>query len=171
VKNNKTLMYMKNKYCLLVFTILFSLCISCNRPNTSLKSTAEEKEMIEKTIRGCIGWAKDKNLSYLYNIIANDSDYLEVHPGPKVVKGFSEFRKAEEFWMSPDFRAVRYDVWDLKINISNSGDVAWWFCMLNDINTWKDEPASWENTRWTGVLEKRNGKWTVVQQHFSFAGE
>ena len=24
---------------------------------------------------------------------------------------------------------------------------------------------------WTGVLEKRNGSWVIVQQHFSFAVE
>ncbi len=71
--------------------------------------------------------------------------------------------------MSPDFRAVRYDIRDLKITISPSGDAAWWFCMLDDINEWKGKPASWENTRWTGVLEKRDGRWVIVQQHFSFA--
>jgi hypothetical protein len=27
------------------------------------------------------------------------------------------------------------------------------------------------NTRWTGVLEKREGKWLIVQMHFSFASD
>jgi len=49
--------------------------------------------------------------------------------------------------------------------------VAWWYCMLDDINEWDGQPASWENTRWTGVLEKREGKWVIVQMHFSFAKE
>jgi hypothetical protein len=31
--------------------------------------------------------------------------------------------------------------------------------------------ASWENTRWTGVVEKRDGRWVIVQQHFSFASD
>jgi hypothetical protein len=34
---------------------------------------------------------------------------------------------------------------------------------------WDGQPANWENTRWTGVLEKRGGRWVIVQQHFSFA--
>jgi ketosteroid isomerase-like protein len=131
----------------------------------------KEKLLIEKTINGSIGWAKDKNLTWLYNVIANDSSFLEVHPGDRVIKGFKEFRKAEEFWMSPDFKAIRYEIRDLKITISQSGDAAWWFCILDDINEWKGEPANWENTRWTGVLEKREGKWVIVQQHFSFASE
>ena len=129
----------------------------------------KKRLLVEKTINGSIGWAKDKNLTWLYNVIANDSSFLEVHPDDRVIKGFKEFRKAEEFWMSPDFRAIRYEIRDLRITISQSGDAAWWFCILDDINEWKGEPANWENTRWTGVLEKREGKWTIVQQHFSFA--
>ncbi len=127
--------------------------------------------LIEKAINASIGWAKNKNLALLYNVIANDSSFLEVHPGDRVVKGFKEFRRSEEFWMSPDFKAIRYEIRDLKITISQSGDAAWWFCMLDDINEWKGQPANWENTRWTGVLEKREGRWVIVQQHFSFANK
>ena len=57
---------------------------------------------------------------------------------------------------------------DLNITLSQNHDVAWFYCKLNDYNTWKGEPANWENTRWTGVLEKRNGLWVMMQQHFSF---
>jgi len=144
---------------------LFSGCTN------DLKSynTETERKLITEAINNSIGWVKDKNINLLYNVIVNDSSFLEVHPGPKIIKGFAEFRKAEKFWMDPDFRAVRYTISDLTINISQSGSVAWWYCMLDDINEWKGEPANWENTRWTGVLEKRDGKWVIVQQHFSFA--
>ena len=153
-------------------SLLFILFIisGCSYTKNDL-DLEREKLLIERTINGSIGWAKDKNLAYLYNIIANDSTFLEVHPGNRIIKGFNEFRKAEEFWMSPDFKAIRYDIRDLKITISQSGDAAWWFCMLDDINEWKGEPANWENARWTGVLEKREGKWVIVQQHFSYAQE
>ena len=67
------------------------------------------------------------------------------------------------------FQYVRHELKDLTINISNSSDVAWWYCVLDDINTWNGQPANWENARWTGVLEKREGSWIIVQQHFSFA--
>jgi len=51
------------------------------------------------------------------------------------------------------------------------GEVARFYCVLDDINTDKGEPASWGNARWTGGVEKRDGRWVVVQQHFSFAGD
>jgi len=126
---------------------------------------------IEQSIRDTIGWAKTKDFRLLYSVIANDADFLEVHPNDRVVKGFEEFKKAEKFWSSPDFKAVRYEIRDLKITLSKSGDAAWFFCILDDINEWKGQPANWENTRWTGVLEKRNGYWVMVQQHFSFAAK
>lgn len=130
-----------------------------------------EKQLVEKAIHGSIGWAKNRDINLLYSIIANDTSFIEVHPDEKVVKGFEDFKKAENFWMNPDFKAIRYEIKDLSINFSNSGDVAWFFCMLDDINEWKGQPANWENTRWTGVLEKRSGKWVIVQQHFSFASK
>lgn len=127
--------------------------------------------LVVKAINASIGWAKTKNLSLLYQTIANDSSFMEIHPNNRIVKGFDDFRKAEKFWMHPDFKAVRYEIKGLKFNFSKSGDVAWFFCILDDINEWKGEPANWENTRWTGVLEKRDGNWVIVQQHFSFASK
>jgi ketosteroid isomerase-like protein len=128
-----------------------------------------EITLLEKAIHGSIGWAKNKDLRLLYSIIADDSSYLEVDPGNEIVSGIGQFRKNEAFWMHPDFKAVRYDIRDLRINLSRSGDVAWFYCVLDDVNEWKGRPANWMNTRWTGVLEKRDKNWRMVQMHFSFA--
>lgn len=149
---------------------IFIFSFSCQQESDTF-DIESEKILVEKAIHNCIGWAKNKDIELLYSIIANDTNYLEVHPNDRVVKGFQEFKKAEKFWMSPDFKAVRYEIKDLKINFSKSGNVAWFFCMLDDINEWKGQPASWENTRWTGVLEKRDDSWIMAQMHFSFASK
>ena len=133
--------------------------------------TASELAAVEAAIRGMIGWAQDKDFDLLYSIPVHDSTYLSVHPGDNVVKGYEDFLEGVEFFRSPDFRAVRYEVSDLQINFSPSGDVAWYFCMLDDENEYQGAPASWMNTRWTGVLEKREGRWRMMQMHFSFAEE
>jgi len=133
--------------------------------------TKLERKEVEKAIHNSISWAKNKDIDLLYSIIENSPDYLEVNPGEKVVKGFQDFRQNEAFWMSPDFKAVKYEIRDLKIRFSKSGDVAWFFGILDDINEWKGKPACWENTRWTGVLEKRDNKWVIAQMHFSFAAK
>ena len=128
-----------------------------------------ERKEVERAIHNSIGWAKNKDIDLLYSIIENGPDYLEVDPGEKIIKGFQDFKQNEAFWMSPDFKALRHEIRDLRIRFSKSGDFAWFFGILDDINEWKGKPACWENTRWTGVLEKRDSKWAIVQMHFSFA--
>ncbi len=156
---------------ILVISGVIAILSACCRETSCSCNTENEKLLIEKAINNSIGWARTKDLDLLYSVIANDTGFLEVHPEGDVVRGFNDFKKAEAFWMSPDFKAVRYQIKDLTINISESCTVAWWFCILDDINEWQGEPASWENTRWTGVMEKRDGRWQIVQQHFSFASE
>jgi ketosteroid isomerase-like protein len=151
-------------YLLLVAAIVLTVA-TCGPEQTSDREA--EIAAVERAIDGTIEWAKTKDFDLLYSIIANDSAYLEVHPKDEVVKGFSEFKRMEEFWASPDFRSIRHEMRDLQINLSRSGDVAWFFCILDDINEWRGQPASWINTRWTGVLEKRDGRWVMVQMHFS----
>jgi hypothetical protein len=156
---------------LLIILISGILSMSCERKDSAVAKNQDLDPNIEKTILSSITWAKTKDIQLLYRVIANDSNYLEVQPSRKVVKGFNEFTKGEKFWMHPDFKAIKVEIRDLHINISKSGTVAWWYCELDDINEWKGQPANWENTRWTGVLEKRDDKWVIVQMHFSFASE
>ena len=153
----------------LVLLIITNRCSNQTRPVNIDKS--DEIALIEKAIHGSIGWAKNKDFNLLYSIISNDSNYLEVDPNPEIIRGFDEFKKNEVIWGNPNFRAIRYEIRDLKISVSEGGTVAWFYCVLDDINEWKGKPAEWRNTRWTGVLEKREGRWVMVQMHFSFAQE
>ena len=134
-----------------------------------MRNIDQKKKIIEQAIRNSIGWAKEKDFELLYNTIANDENYLEVHPEDKVVKGFSEFKKSEEFFKSEHFKAVGYEIRDMHITLSRNLDVAWWYCKLDDMNEWKGQSCSWMNVRWTGVLEKRNDRWQIMQMHFSYA--
>ena len=137
-----------------------------------LSETQEaEKQKIAQVVSSVIGWAKDKNLDLFFSSIANDEDYISVTPTKRIIKRFEDVKQNVPFWMSPDFKYVRHELKDLEIKFARCGEVAWFFCILDDINTYKGEPATWENTRWTGVVEKRDGKWVVVSQHFSFASD
>jgi len=130
--------------------------------------TKKVLKAVEKVIRDSIGWAKTKDFNLLYKLNSGDNRYLEVHPEDRVIVGFSEFKKMEQFWRSEDFKAINFTIYDLRINLSRNRDVAWWFCRLDDINEWKGQDCSWRNVRWTGVMEKRNGEWKILQMHFSY---
>lgn len=156
--------------------IFFLLCafillmLNCKESTVTVNRDAEILE-ISKVIDSAIGWFKTKDFDLSFTTFAQDSNFLEVHPDGEVVKGFEQFKKNSEIFKNPEFLYVRHEIWDQKINLSRHGDTAWFFCMLNDISSWKGRQVGWENTRWTGVLEKREGRWVIVQQHFSFATE
>jgi len=158
---------MKRSVAIFLLSLLAGSPISAQQP----LDLEAEKEKVAQTISSVIGWAKDKDLELFYGSIANDEDYISVTPTKRIIKRFEDVKQNVPFWMSPDFKYVRHELKDLEIKFARCGEVAWFFCILDDINTYKGEPATWENTRWTGVVEKRDGKWVVVSQHFSFASD
>ncbi len=129
-----------------------------------------EKAAIEKVIKNNIGWAVEKDTTLLYSTISHDDDLFYFSPADNGnISGFKAFKELTEgFFLNPDFKAVGYEVKDLVVHLSKSGDAAWWHCRLDDFNQWKGQPANWVDVRWTGVLEKREGNWVIVQMHFSF---
>lgn len=153
-------------------SLLSLILLICSCTDVPKKLTNEqiqkEKIIIEKSINNVIGWAVNKDFDLFFNTILDDSNFVSVTPYDRVKFGFKDVLNDTAFWASPNFKAIRHKIHDLKISISNTGEVAWFYCRLDDINTWKGNPANWENIRWTGVLEKRNGTWRVVQQHFSW---
>jgi ketosteroid isomerase-like protein len=54
------------------------------------------------------------------------------------------------------------------IIISRSGDVAWFSAVYDVDLEYKGRASQVRNARYTGILEKRDGKWVIVQLHFSY---
>jgi ketosteroid isomerase-like protein len=131
-----------------------------------------DRAVVEKTIRDSIGWALTKDRPPLEGIIAHDADLFMFNPDSKsTVIGWDAFARNFDFWMNPRFKATSFDVRDLRVSFSRSSDVAWFSAVLDDLAEWDGKPTGWKDTRWTGVLEKRDGKWVIVQMHFSFASD
>jgi hypothetical protein len=148
-----------------VFIFLF--ISGCSKP-VALDKVAE-METIEKVINTSIGWASNKDTALLYSLMAQDTNFFIFHPdSTSTIIGFENFKKLADFWLDPRFKATDFKVKSLRLNFSNSCDVAWFSCYLDDHAEWDGKKAGWDNVRWTGVLEKRNNKWIIVQMHFSF---
>ncbi len=56
-----------------------------------------------------------------------------------------------------------------KINISEHGDVAWYSQLIDTCIETKGNPFRLEGFRHTGVMEKIDGHWKIVQSHTSVA--
>jgi hypothetical protein len=138
--------------------------------NKMIISESDRKE-VEKAIQDAIGWALKKDIDRLFSIVARDEDFFIFHPDSKsTIIGFEAFRQlGERVWMKDPFRATDFAIRELRVNFSTNGQVAWYSAFLDDHAEWNGQPTGWDNARWTGVLEKRDGKWVIVQMHFSFA--
>jgi len=164
---------LKNLFgCLMILfvTAMFQYPISAQVSENASPKT-NDLQAVEQAIHNVFGWAVNKDFNLFFQTIADDSNFISVTPYNRVKFGIKDVKKDSTFWGSPHFKAIRHEVRDLRIQFSSSGDVAWFYCIVDDINEWKGAPANWENVRWTGVLEKRKGKWRVVMQHFSWAKE
>ena len=150
-------------------TLTLILFLSIN-----LMAQEDEKVIVENVIKDSIRWALDKNFDRLYSIMAHDANLFWFNPDDSFMLGWDKFLQESKLWADPRFKATRFETRDMRINFSRSGDVAWWSCRMDDEALWDGKPVGWINIRWTGVVEKRDGKWVIVQQHFSYprkAGE
>ena len=129
-----------------------------------------ERTSIRQAIYDVIGWALTKDFDLLFNVVAQDEEFFIFHPdSASTIVGFEAFKNyAKRSWTDPAFKATRFEVKELRINISKSSTVAWYSCFLDDFGEWDGREVGWVNARWTGVLEKRDGKWVLTQMHFSF---
>jgi ketosteroid isomerase-like protein len=132
---------------------------------------AQGRAAVEQAIHGSICWALTKDRALAERTLSHDADLFIFNPGSTPTIGWDELAKNFTIWMDPRFKAVACDIRDLRVNLSRSGDVAWWSAMLDDLAEWDGTPTGWKDTRWTGVLEKRDGAWVIVQMHFSFAAD
>ena len=153
-------------YILIILSVL--MVGGCSTVDDTI-NVAEEKAAISTVIHNSIGWAANKDTVLSYACYAHDPELFWFSPRDDgTVRGYDSFvEMTESFFMKEEFKAIRYEIRELEINLSRSGDVAWYHARLDDYNEWKGQPANWEDVRWTGVLEKRDGRWVIVQMHFS----
>ncbi|MBN2356517.1 nuclear transport factor 2 family protein [candidate division KSB1 bacterium] len=168
--SNKTIRAFVTQVLTAMFLILTYGIMACKGPDVSY-NRAEDRQAVETAIHNVFGWAVNKDFDLFFHTIADDSNFISVTPYNRVKFGSQAVKQDSAFWGSPHFKAIRHEIRDLHIHFSTSGDVAWFYGVVDDINEWRGQPANWCNTRWTGVLEKREGEWRVVQQHFSWASD
>ncbi len=128
--------------------------------------------MITKVIRDSIEWALTKDRELQESTMAKDENlFYYWTQSDKPVVGWEEHVKLFKIWMDPKFKATHTEVRDLRITFSRSGDVAWYSAKLDDQGEWDGKALGDKDIRWTGVLEKREGKWVIAQMHASLAAD
>ena len=73
--------------------------------------------------------------------------------------------------MNPRNVAKGYEIRNLRIVLSMGKEVALFYAIVDDESEFDGKPWGSKNIRWTGVLEKRNDRWKICQQHLSEAND
>jgi len=129
-----------------------------------------EKDAITKVIHDSICWALTKDKALQISTMAQDPDLRIIWTSSETdLTGWDNYVKLFDTWMDPRFKATLTEIRDLDICISRSGDAAWFSAKLDDLGEWDGKPVGDRDIRWTGVLEKRDGRWLFVQMHGSVA--
>jgi len=131
-----------------------------------------DEHKIVKVLHDSFGWALTKDRTLFESIFAKDREFFTYYPDSNsTVVGWNQLEKFLDSWMDPRSKAKGFDIRDLRIVISKTGDVAWFSAIVDDEGEFDGKPWGTKNIRWTGVLEKRGGSWNICQQHMSKASD
>lgn len=155
-----------------IFVLIWGWMMSVTRDPAAATCLETEKAAIEKVIRNSICWALTKDRKLQESTMAHDEDlFIYWTNSNMAIAGWARYVKLFDTWMDPRFKATVTEIRDLRIQISRSGDVAWFSALVDDLGEWDGKPTGARDIRWTGVLEKREGKWVFVQMHGSQAAD
>lgn len=133
-------------------------------------AATNDEQQIVKTLHDSFRWAFTRDRALFESVFARDEDFFTYFPESKsTVRGWKEFEKCLESWMDPRNKATGYEIRNLRIVTSRTGEVAWFSALVDDEGEFDGKPWGTKGIRWTGVLEKRGGGWKICQQHMSQA--
>lgn len=153
---------MKN---LILFLLGISFLVSgCSPAKVDMEA---EKTNVRAVLDKVVQATKNENMEMFSQTTAHDKDLISIGTaGNEFFKGWEQLKEA----MLKQFDAFENTdilVKDRIIKIHASGKVAWFSEVLDFKFTVKEKPYQFEGVRFSGVLEKRDNKWLVVQTHMS----
>ena len=110
---------------------------------------------------------ESEDFATIKQIWASDEDIeLFGTDGDEQLVGFEAILKAMKTQFD-ELESILINISDQNIKINKAGNTAWFSQILDYNYIYMDENMSYEGIRFTGVLEKREGKWKLVQGHLS----
>lgn len=125
------------------------------------------KEEIKHIIEQFFKAMDTQDYELLSEMLAHDDQMVHIGTDEdEIWKGWNELHTAtlEQFKNLEYYRA---EIRDLQINLSAKATVAWYSHLLNARIKSNGELTEWQDARFTGVLEKRQNQWKLVQTHVS----
>lgn len=131
----------------------------------------EAKEEVKKTIHLFFKAMDTQNMDLMCSVLPESTSMIHIGTDvDEIWRGHTNLIKATE----EQFQNLEYykaTIHGLTINLSSNKQTAWYFHLL-DAEIKSDENIQhWENARFTGMLEKQDDHWLLMQTHVSLPGE
>jgi len=131
--------------------------VNIEKESTTVKSVIDQFYQLHVT----------ENMELLSQIMAHDEDMVNF--GTDAVEHWIGWESVKEAFQKQwdSFENPEILLREQAIKISRSGNVAWYSMLLDFKVESEGKEILWNDVRTTGVLEKRDGRWIVVQFHNS----
>lgn len=154
-----------------VFILILTVFIGCNTVTQKKIDFEEEKMKIENVLDQYVLANENQDFSIIEIIWAEDDDIVLIGTdSDEKLIGWEAIKKAiKHQFKSIDSTYISINEQLIKIN--KTANTAWFSEVLNYNYMYKGQAMSFEGIRFTGVLQKRDQDWEIVQGHLSIPAE
>ena len=154
---------MNTKKSLFIALPILCLLLSCN---DKVDSETEKSNVIE-VVNGLYQSFEDKDIDLMSEVMAHDQSMLSFGTGiSDLHNSWAEWRK-NHIVQFKAFDKAKINSKNMNVYLSQNSNVAW----FADVSDWtlivENDTIEMKDIRITGVLEKRNNVWKIVQIHAS----
>ena len=155
---------------IIVILTLIVVVSSCHNNKTEKKETINidrERENVALVLEKYVIANERQDIGLVKEIWANSPDIVVFGTsGDDKFVGWSEIQDVMQRQFNT-FKETYISVRDQVVNVSETGKTAWFSEIINYNYIYQGEPRQYEGLRFTGVLEKINDNWYIVQSHMS----
>lgn len=149
----------------LLLILLLLITVSCSE--TKKIDVSKEREAVKTVLDDFIKAHEIEDLELLKECFSPAADILIIGTDENEIWVDREAMVEEQKRAYDRFEESQLSVRDEVINMCDMGNVAWFYMKVN----WKvksnDEEIKFDGVRTTGVLEKEDDQWNIIQMHTS----
>ena len=155
------------KFIFISLSLLIILFSSCQQKNANHVNVKNETEAVKNVLEEYVMANENNDFNLIKQIWAPDSKIIlfGTNSDEKLI-GWNNIQKAIKKQFA-NFSHTYITVLHQDVNISKTGNTAWFAEILNYSFVYKGKARSYPGVRFTGVLEKRPDGWKLVQGHLS----
>lgn len=141
-----------------------------SKKELSAQQIEKEKEAVALVLEKYVIANERQNIDLVHEVWASEADIVVfgTNSDEKII-GWEDIKNTMQRQFNT-FEETYISVRDQNIKVNKFGCTAWFSEVVNYNYIYNGEAKSFEGLRFTGVLEKKDGDWFIVQSHMSIPG-